>query len=223
MQRDSIARNMRGPFAYPCVTSDARAVNARLPTVSTASSKRCRATLSISRLQDPRRISTTSTLQASSHRGCGVRSAFAAAILVPERNTAEIRSFADLCNPGVRIAISTIDCLRGVWEDVAGRAGLVAPISKNITLRVAGCMAIVDAIANARVDAAFGWSSFTHFHPRIAVVPLASDVRVMRATSAAVVRTSNAKSEADAFLEFLAGDEARPLFWKYGWAKDGAS
>jgi len=42
------------------------------------------------------------------------------AILVPAGNPADIRSVEDMAKPGVRVAISIIDCLKGMWEDIFG-------------------------------------------------------------------------------------------------------
>ena len=49
----------------------------------------------------------------------------ASAILVPAGNPAGIASIQDLTRPGVRIAISMIDCLKGVWEDITARLGIL--------------------------------------------------------------------------------------------------
>ena len=53
------------------------------------------------------------------------------AIVVPAANPKGISSLEDLTKPGVRIGVSVIDCLKGLWEDICGRAGLmdVPPMS----------------------------------------------------------------------------------------------
>ena len=45
----------------------------------------------------------------------------ASALVVPVGNPAGIASIWDVTRPGVRIAISMIDCLKGVWEDITAR------------------------------------------------------------------------------------------------------
>lgn len=147
-------------------------------------------------------------------RSLGVREA---AILVPAGRAPAVQGLEDLFRPGVRIAISTIDCLRGVWEDVCGRAGCIEPVAANITLRVQGCMAIVDAVARGKVDAAFGWASFIHFHPNVRAVRFVPEHRVYRSTCATVVRGAREPEEASAFIEFLRSSEGRALFERYGW------
>jgi hypothetical protein len=45
------------------------------------------------------------------------------------------------------------------WPAVSGRTGLIETIRPNISFRANGCVAIVEAVAQGKVDAAFGWSS----------------------------------------------------------------
>ncbi|MBI2893063.1 MAG: substrate-binding domain-containing protein [Deltaproteobacteria bacterium] len=138
-------------------------------------------------------------------------------LLVPSDNPAGIRSIDDLTRPGVKVAVSTVDCLRGVWEDVCGRAGCVPEVRANISLRVAGCMAIVRAIVEGTVDAAFGWSTFTGFHRRIAAVRLPESSRIYRSTCAGLVKGTADEEEAERFLDFLVWGLGREIFAEHGW------
>ena len=140
-----------------------------------------------------------------SRRSLGLREA---AILVPAGNPAGVRGLLDLARPGLRIGISTIDCLRGVWEDVCGRAGCIHQVSPNISARVTGCMAIIRAVTVGEVDAAFGWSSFAYGNPRVACVRLPPAYRIYRATAAAVLQ--DAVDPAGA-ASFAPGPKINPL------------
>jgi len=84
------------------------------------------------------------------------------ALAVPTGNPAGIRSLEGLARPGVRVGISVIDCLKGLWEDVAGRVGLTDEVRRNITFHASGCVAIVEAVAEGKIDAAFAWTAFGH-------------------------------------------------------------
>lgn len=142
-------------------------------------------------------------------------------LLVPSDNPARIRTLDDLTRPGVRIAVSTVDCLRGVWEDVCGRAGCVAEVRPNISLRMAGCMAIVRAIVDGRVDVAFGWSTFPGFSRRIAAIRLPESWRIYRSTCAGLVEGAADEEEAERFLDFLVWGPGREIFAQHGWLTDG--
>lgn len=155
-------------------------------------------------------------LAPGTRRSLGLREAV---ILVPESRAARIGGLEDLRQPGVRIAISSIDCLRGVWEDVCGRADCIEEVGRNIAVRVGGCMALLQALGQERVDAAFGWSSFVHLSRSLVARRLPTDFRVYRATVGAVLEGAQAPEVAMSFLAFLTSPDANELFTSQGWIR----
>jgi len=140
------------------------------------------------------------------------------AIITPVDNPASIESLDDLALPGMRVAISVLDCLKGLWEDICGRAGLLEEVRRNVTFHTNGCIAIVEAVAEGKVDAGFGWSAFEHLAPgRINVVPLSPEQRILRGTGIGLLRFSRRPAAARQFMDFLATEEARACYRKYGW------
>ncbi len=140
------------------------------------------------------------------------------AILVPAGNPKKIRSVQDMARPGVRIAVSVIDCLKGLWEDVCGRLGLVEPIRNNICYYANGCIAIVEAVATGQVDAAFGWTSFRHLEPdRIEVIEMPKDQQVARGTCVGMLSFAHQPDPAERFMDFLVSAESRRFYKEYGW------
>jgi accessory colonization factor AcfC len=140
------------------------------------------------------------------------------AILVPAGNPKRIRSVEDMARPGVRIAVSVIDCLKGLWEDICGRLGLVEPVRDNICYYANGCIAIVEAVATGQVDAAFGWTAFRHLEPdRIEIVEMPKEQQVMRGTCVAMLAFARAAGPAEQFMNFLASAESRRFYREYGW------
>lgn len=140
------------------------------------------------------------------------------AILVPAANPAGIQALEDLARPGVRLATSVLDCLKGLWEDIAARVGLLEPIGKNVVFYANGCIAIVEVVANEKVDAALGWSAFQHpAENRIHCIPLPKHQNVSRATSIGMLATSQQPEEAQRFMDFLTAPEVRAIYRKYGW------
>ena len=141
-----------------------------------------------------------------------------AAIVVPKGNPAGITGLADLAKPGVRVAISMIDCLKGLWEDVSGRAGLTGEIRPNITFHATGCVAIVEAVGQGLVDAAFGWTAFEHLGDgRLEIVQLPPEHRIYRGTGIGMLEFTKDPHRAEAFMDFLVTDDARACYAKYGW------
>jgi len=140
------------------------------------------------------------------------------AILVPAGNPKDIRSLADLAKPGVRIAISVLDCLKGLWEDVAARAGHLEGICRNLAYHANGCIAIVEAVAEGKVDAAFGWTAFEHLAPgRIEIIEMAPEEQVWRGTGVGLLTFAQEPEAARQLMEFLTTPEARACYQECGW------
>ncbi len=140
------------------------------------------------------------------------------ALIVPAGNPARIAGLDDVKRPGVRVGISIVDCLRGMWEDVCGRAGILNDVVKNIAFHANGCMAIIEATAQEKVDAAFGWSSFEHLAPgRIEIIPIPDKFCVYRGTGAGLLSFSREPQIAEKLMDFLASEKARACFLELGW------
>jgi accessory colonization factor AcfC len=140
------------------------------------------------------------------------------AIIVPAGNPANIRRIEDLGRPGVRIAVSVLDCLKGLWEDISGRLGLLDKIRENICYYANGCVAIVEAVATKEVDAAFGWTAFEHLEPnRIEVIELPKEQQVLRGTCVGMLSFAKQPKSAKQFMDFLTSAESRAFYRRYGW------
>lgn len=140
------------------------------------------------------------------------------AIIVPAANPAKIKSLQDLAKPGTRVAISVLDCLKGLWEDVTARIGLCEAIRPNITFKANGCVAIVETVAQNKVDAAIGWSTFAHMSEgKIEIVETPPEQQIFRGTGIALLSTSSHPQLARQFMDFLVTPEARACYETYGW------
>ncbi len=144
------------------------------------------------------------------------------AILVPADNPKNIQCIEDLAKPGVRIAISLIDCLKGIWEDITGRLGLLDKIRPNITYYANGCVAILEAVATHEIDAAFGWTAFEHLEAeRIRVIEMPPEQQVLRGTAVGMLSFAKDKEKAKHFMDFLASPESRKIYKEFGWCVPG--
>jgi molybdate transport system substrate-binding protein len=137
---------------------------------------------------------------------------------VPAGNPGNIHSVEDLAKPGVRVGISMIDCLKGLWEDITARLNLLDEIRPNITYHANGCIAIVEAVAEGLVDAAFGWTAFEHLaEGRIEIIEMPGEQQVLRGTGVGLLSFSRQPEIAAQFMNFLASRDARACYEKYGW------
>ncbi|MHC4310192.1 MAG: extracellular solute-binding protein [Planctomycetota bacterium] len=141
------------------------------------------------------------------------------AIIVPAGNPKNIRSIEDIARPGVRLGVSVIDCLKGLWEDISGRLKLLEEIRQNISYYANGCIAIVEAVATNEIDAAFGWTAFKHLEPeRIEVIEIPKEQQVLRGTGVGLLSFSKEPEAATKFMNFLASSDSRKFYKEYGWA-----
>jgi accessory colonization factor AcfC len=137
---------------------------------------------------------------------------------VPAGNPKNIKSVKDMTAPGVRVGVSVIDCLKGLWEDITARLGVLDEIRKNISYYANGCIAIVEAVADNQVDAAFGWTAFKHLEPdRIEVVEMPKEQQVLRGTGVGMLSFAKDTDAARKFMDFLTTSEARAFYKEFGW------
>ena len=142
----------------------------------------------------------------------------ASAIIVPAGNPKNIQTVADMAQPGVRVGVSVLDCLKGLWEDISGRLGLVSKIRNNITYYANGCIAIVEAAATGEFDAGFGWAAFHHLEPgRIEVIELPKEQQVLRGTGVGMLSFAKNIEPARKFMDFLTTPESRAFYQEFGW------
>lgn len=140
------------------------------------------------------------------------------ALIVPKGNPLGIKSLNDLTNPNFRVAISVLDCLKGAWEDICGRAGILIPVRENISFFANGCISIIESIVQDKADIAIGWSSFKHLDPdKIDVIPLTNEESIFRGTGVGLLKFSTNPEGAKNFMDFLATNEIRNIYKQYGW------
>ncbi|MDH5481704.1 MAG: substrate-binding domain-containing protein [Candidatus Bathyarchaeota archaeon] len=139
-------------------------------------------------------------------------------IIVPIGNPAKITSLQDLCRENVRIGIAVDGCLKGVWDDIASKAGLTDQIRRNITHHADACGSLMGLIHQDKVDAIFGWNAFQSVWPDTCeVIELPSDLQVFRSTVVAMVSYTGDAKLSQKFIDFLTSDEVRKIYSDYGW------
>jgi accessory colonization factor AcfC len=139
-------------------------------------------------------------------------------IIVPLGNPAKIGSLNDLCRENVRIGIAVDGCLKGVWDDVASKAGLTDQIRRNITHHADACGSLMGLVHQEKVDAVFGWNAFQSVWPdSCEVIELPRDLQVFRSTVTAMVSCTKDAELSQKFIDFLTSNEVRKIYSYYGW------
>ena len=151
----------------------------------------------------------------NSRKSLGLRRS---AVIVPLKNPAKIASLNDLCRDGIRIGIATEGCLKGVWDDIASKAGLTDKIRGNITHHCDGCGSVMSLINQKKVDAIFGWSAFQFIWPHTCdIIELPSNLQIFRSTSVAAISYTKNIQLSQEFIDFLTSNEVQKIYSDYGW------
>jgi molybdate transport system substrate-binding protein len=139
-------------------------------------------------------------------------------IIVPLGNPAGIHSLNDLCQDGVRIGIAVDGCLKGVWDDIASKAGLTDQIRRNITHHADACGSLMGLIHSDKVDAIFGWNAFQNVWPDTCeVIELPPELQVFRSTVVAMISYTKNAELSQKFIDFLTSKEVRKIYSDWGW------
>lgn len=139
-------------------------------------------------------------------------------IIVPPDNPARIFSLNDLCKEGVRIGIATEGCLKGVWDDIASKAGLMEPIRKNITRHADACGTLMSLIHTSEVDAIFGWNAFKNVWPDTCeTIELPPNLQVYRSTGVGILTCTGDFELSQKFIAFLTTPDVKKIYSDYGW------
>lgn len=150
-----------------------------------------------------------------SRRSLGFRRS---AIIVPIGNPAKIRAIDDLCREKVRIGIAVDGCLKGVWDDIASKAGLTDQIRRNITHHADACGSLMSLIHQEAVDAIFGWNAFQNVWPHTCeAIELPYDLQVIRSTAVGMISYSKNPQRSMKLIDFLVSDEGRKIYSDHGW------
>jgi len=145
-------------------------------------------------------------------------------IITQEGNPKGIKILEDLCKPNIRIGTATGGCLKGIWDDVSSKAGLIEQIRSNIVEHADACGSLMALIHEDKVDAVFGWNAFKNIWPDTCeAVELPRDLQVYRSTAAQVVTYTKNRQLAEELISFLVSPEGRRIYSSYGWLHNTGS
>jgi molybdate transport system substrate-binding protein len=139
-------------------------------------------------------------------------------IVVEIGNPKGIESLEDLCRSGVRVGVAVGGCLKGVWDDVCSKAGLIEEVRGNIVEHADACGTLMGLIHSGRVDAVFGWNAFKNVWPDTCdAVELPCDLQVFRSTAAQVITYTQNQALSEKLIGFLVSPEGRAIYQRHGW------
>jgi accessory colonization factor AcfC len=144
-----------------------------------------------------------------------------AAILVRPGNPSHIKGLEDLMKPGHRILVVNGAGQKGLWEDVVGRRGDIASVTKfraNIaTVALNSGDARTDWVEDKSLDAWLIWNIWQVSNPSLAaIVPVDEAHQIYRDCGIGLTTQGRSRSEAREFIRFLQSPEGTRIFKKWG-------
>jgi molybdate transport system substrate-binding protein len=143
------------------------------------------------------------------------------AIVVQPGNPKNIKTLADLANPGIKIGIGNPEsvCVGLYAVEILIRSNLLEPVGKNIVTYAESCDKTASIVALKAVDAVLGWEVFSAWNPgsmetiflkpeqipRIAYIPVA------------ISKFTKDKETANEFANLLVSPECKKIFTKWGY------
>lgn len=143
----------------------------------------------------------------------------AGGILVRKGNPKNIQSLQDLTRSGIRIVDVNGAGQTGLWEDLAGRQGMIPALQRNIQVSVeSSAEAVALWKSRPELDA---WISYESWHFRLRdvtdLVRMPESERLYRGTPIAVARRSAKKPDARALIAHLQSEACHAVFRRWGW------
>jgi len=139
-------------------------------------------------------------------------------LITQQGNPKGIKGIEDLCEPGIRVGTATGGCLKGVWDDICSKAGLVEEIRPHIVEHADACGTLMGLIHSNRVDVVFGWNAFKNvWQDTCDAVELPRDLQVFRSTGVQVVTYTSDLELSKKFISFLTSPEGREIYSNFGW------
>jgi accessory colonization factor AcfC len=139
-------------------------------------------------------------------------------LITQEGNPKGIKRLEDLCERGVRIGTATGGCLKGVWDDICSKAGLIENIRPNIVEHADACGTLMGLIHSNRADVVFGWNAFKNiWEDTCEAVELPRDLQIFRSTAVQVVTFTKDIDLSKKLIGFLTSPEGQRIYSDNGW------
>jgi len=140
-------------------------------------------------------------------------------ILVRKGSTKKIASFSDLGTTGLKVMVVDAADQVGLWEDMTAKIDMIAKIQRNV---IVSAKSNTDAIEqwNSRKDLD-AWITFQSWHHYMKdttrLIKVLNHYKRFRGTPVAVIKTSQNKTQANQFIEFLKSKENLKTYQKWNW------
>jgi len=141
-------------------------------------------------------------------------------VIVQKGNPKKIGSLRDLARPGLRVGIGDPEAVavgRAANESLV-KAGVLGAVKKNITMTALNVVELGIGVKLNHLDAAVVWDATAQlFKNDVERIDLPDKWRVDSPIPVAVLKFAEQPREAEAFMNFLASEEAAKVFLAHGY------
>jgi len=139
-------------------------------------------------------------------------------LITQECNPRGIKRIEDLCEKDIRIGTATGGCLKGVWDDICSKAGLIEDIRPHIVEHADACGSLMGLIHSGKVDVVFGWNAFKNlWQDTCEAVELPRDLQIFRSTGVQVVAYTRDIELSKKLIGFLTSPRGQKIYADMGW------
>jgi molybdate transport system substrate-binding protein len=143
------------------------------------------------------------------------------AIAVPDKNPKNISGLEDLANPGVKLALGDPNgpAIGKVSEAICEKAGILPEVENNTIVRTTTVNQLLIYVVSDEVDAAIIWedmASWGEASGKLEIIPIPEEQNKIKTIPTAVSVYTKDPELAEAFNNYIAGDEAKENWEKWG-------
>lgn len=143
-------------------------------------------------------------------------------VAVAKSKAGEIKTFADLAKPGVRLGLGdpAAMALGRTAEQILDASGIGDAVRKNVTVRTATVRQLTLYVVDGNIDAAIvGGADLATVHDKLVAVPIPAEWFQPDFVPVAVLTTAAEPEAAKRFAAFLASDKGLAVFERYGFPR----
>lgn len=141
-------------------------------------------------------------------------------VIVQKDNPKNIKSLTDLTRPGISVGLGDPEAVavgRAANESLV-KAGVLEAVKKNVKTQALNVVELGIGVKLRHIDAAIVWDATAHLFKNDSVrIDLPDKWRVDSPIPVAVLEFSESPREAEAFMNFLASEEAEKVFVSHGY------
>jgi molybdate transport system substrate-binding protein len=139
-------------------------------------------------------------------------------IAVPEGNPAGIETLEDLGNEGVEVILGDekAAAIGNISQKILAKNGVADSINKNVIAKAATVNELVVYMAMKQADASIIWEDNIIGVEDVEIIYIPEEQNIIKIIPVCVVSFSNKKELATKFVDFVASEEGKNIYQKYG-------